>query len=423
MTTYELGLKRVADALSAITRDRTLFNLSQQRRLRVEPGRIKEADRLLAKSQNPKYAGRIKDPSDVFDVITDVAATRVTCNTVRDVQAITRAVQNSATLPPPAGISKEKVSEDYIEQPKPSGYRAVHLLVEVDVPQGSKYVPVVCEIQIRTLLQHSWGELTHEDTFKPGVRVPQLVTSLSKRLATALAVLDEIAQDLRDELEKIEVGTTSQYPLDETAADGRATRPVPKPRVSIDMLREVFEEVIGRTMNLTSSEEEAIQKSFSLAGLTDRSHVLNSLIAASKATREAFVLHPVQLSDSDMLSAASKYSEHEDRAVANEVSRLAAVKEERISSLQEFEDTYAPGEVFIGTLVRVASRYALVQLSTGETAVLSVRHLEQGKPTRVDLEDVISPGESIRVEVVNVSPQEHRIEVRPVTDILGRRES
>src|SRR5262249_47864668 len=69
--------------------------------------------------------------------------------------------------------------------------------------------PVRCEIQVRTLLQHAWGELTHEDTYKPGVKVPELIKVLSKRLATTLAVLDEIAQDLRNELVKSE-GTESQ---------------------------------------------------------------------------------------------------------------------------------------------------------------------------------------------------------------------
>jgi hypothetical protein len=320
-------------------------------------------------------------------------------------------------------MDEEKVWEDYIEVPKPSGYRAVHLLVEVDVPQGSHFVAVVCEIQIRTLLQHSWGELTHEDTFKPGVQVPRLVTSLSKRLATALAVLDEIAQDLRDELEKIEIDAASQYALDEGPTEDRAARPVPKPILSIDTLRDVFEEVVGRAMNLSAPEEEMIQKSFSSARLTNRAVVREALMAASKAMRDSYLEHPVQLNDLDMLYSAVKYADDEACAVVDEVVRLAEVKEQKIDSLHQFEDTYSSGEVFMGTLVRVAPRYTLVQLSTGDTAILSARHLEQGNAARVDLEDYVSPGDSIRVEVVNINPQEGRIEVRPVTDILGRRES
>jgi hypothetical protein len=60
---------------------------------------------------------------------------------------------------------------------------------------------VTCEIQLRTLLQDSWGELTHEDTYKPGSKVPALVTTLARRMADLLATLDEIAEDLRGELD------------------------------------------------------------------------------------------------------------------------------------------------------------------------------------------------------------------------------
>jgi hypothetical protein len=58
------------------------------------------------------------------------------------------------------------------------------------------------------------------------VKVPELVKVLSKRLATALAVLDEIAQDLRGELDKVERLETQARPAAEIAdrerRDGRA---------------------------------------------------------------------------------------------------------------------------------------------------------------------------------------------------------
>ena len=63
---------------------------------------------------------------------------------------------------------------------------------------------MICELQIRTLLQDSWGELTHEDTYKPGSQLPPLVETLSKRMASLMATLDEIAQDLRDEMDRLE---------------------------------------------------------------------------------------------------------------------------------------------------------------------------------------------------------------------------
>ena len=93
---------------------------------------------------------------------------------------------------------------DYIRDDiKPSGYRAYHmnLITPVGNP-GVGWELVRCELQIRTLLQDSWGELTHEDTYKPGGESSEFVETLSRRMAEVLAVMDDLAQDLRAELDR-----------------------------------------------------------------------------------------------------------------------------------------------------------------------------------------------------------------------------
>ena len=74
---------------------------------------------------------------------------------------------------------------------------------------------VTCELQVRTLLQDSWGELTHEDSYSKAGELPPLVEILSKRMADLLATLDDIAEDLRSELDRI----------DEAAVDGTDDQP------------------------------------------------------------------------------------------------------------------------------------------------------------------------------------------------------
>jgi hypothetical protein len=130
------------------------------------------------------------------------------------------------------------------------------------VPQATKRHPVVCELQIRTLLQDSWGELTHEDTYKPGADVPSLVTNLSKRMADLMAVLDDIAEDLRSQLDTLaedsltEKGTIPEDQPTEEVGDGATdpareaaevylrdqvdalTRPIPLPTLAWELQRE-----------------------------------------------------------------------------------------------------------------------------------------------------------------------------------------
>ena len=80
---------------------------------------------------------------------------------------------------------------------------------------------------MRTLLQDSWGELTHEDTYSKAGESPPLVEVLSTRMADLLATLDDIAEDLRNELDRIDEAIVAETAgqVDEPADDELAVGP------------------------------------------------------------------------------------------------------------------------------------------------------------------------------------------------------
>ena len=47
--------------------------------------------------------------------------------------------------------------KDYIESPKESGYRGVHLVYRYRSPRNETYNGLLIEIQLRTRLQHAWA--------------------------------------------------------------------------------------------------------------------------------------------------------------------------------------------------------------------------------------------------------------------------
>lgn len=393
---YTMALSRTCDALQSLTRDKKLFTVSEQRRVRVEQGRIKDANRLLVKAQSERYDGQLHSPEDIFKVITDIAGTRVTCNTIEDVRRFESALIGAQHLQLLSTVESRKSHEDYIVAPKPSGYRALHFLVEMPVPHGADTVSIPCEIQIRTLLQHAWGELTHEDTFKPEVRVPPLVSSLSKRLATALAVLDEIAQDLRDELNKIEKESVAEA-VQATAA------PKPKPKLQTSRIREIFLAVTGRELVL----DEALLRDALASVQMPESELRQRIVEADRDARAIFDEQGVLLGDADLLRAAC--NPEGSRLRLDALVREQVAKEEADAV---FLTQFAQGAVLLGTLIRVANRYAIVQFQDGGQGILSARHYEEGR-TRVNLQDVLQPGETVRVEVVNADLGTRRVEVRP----------
>lgn len=143
-------------------------------------------------------------------IIQDLIGARVVCWFVDDCEGIMSLISSSRHM----NVKNEL--ENYIANPKPSGYRAIHLLAEVGYDSvqreeddvAIKSVDMVCEIQIRTRLQDAWGDMTHEFYYKvknAGVdnRVcERILSEISDRLANedkALLTLREAYQALADD--------------------------------------------------------------------------------------------------------------------------------------------------------------------------------------------------------------------------------
>jgi putative GTP pyrophosphokinase len=56
--------------------------------------------------------------------------------------------------------------KDYIAEPKPNGYRSLHMLVRVPVYFMNKKQMVPVELQLRTLAMDLWASLEHDIQYK-----------------------------------------------------------------------------------------------------------------------------------------------------------------------------------------------------------------------------------------------------------------
>jgi len=172
-------------------------------RFRIATSRVKTAQRTFAKLNREKYINQITSYDDVPTLLDDLVGLRLICNNLSDITTFQEIV---GELPIESGGSPSLAVEDdshrdYFTSPKPSGYRAYHVNLVVPIPQMSSNRRVRVEVQARTLLQDGWGELTHEDTYKPGSTVPEWIVGMSLRMAELLAAVDNIAQDLRTGLD------------------------------------------------------------------------------------------------------------------------------------------------------------------------------------------------------------------------------
>ena len=71
-----------------------------------------------------------------------------TVNTVRKLERVYRTARFTHTL---------ASSKNYIDKPKPDGYRGVHLIYRYKNPLAPEYDGLNLELQIRSRLQHAWA--------------------------------------------------------------------------------------------------------------------------------------------------------------------------------------------------------------------------------------------------------------------------
>jgi len=181
-------------------------------RIRNISGRVKSKRRTWRKLTQPHFDGEVASVEDIPGEVYDLIGLRITCTNVRDIDMVQGALES---LPRRRGrrgaLWLDADSErDYVLEPKDSGYRAWHVNLGLTIEHDGQWAPVTCELQVRTLLQDSWGELTHEDTYSKDGELPPLVEVLSKRMSDLFAILDDIAEDLRTELDRIDEAAVAE---------------------------------------------------------------------------------------------------------------------------------------------------------------------------------------------------------------------
>ena len=84
------------------------------------------------------------------------------------------------------------------------GYKSVHFLVRLaprrlSLPEYSRYRGLVCELQIRTVLQHAWAEIEHDIQYKTASTIPSQIRKRFTALAGLLEIADREFQAIQDE--------------------------------------------------------------------------------------------------------------------------------------------------------------------------------------------------------------------------------
>ena len=99
-----------------------------------------------------------------------------------------------------AGIRVIQV-KDYIINPKPNGYRSLHLILEVPIFLSNEKKNMKVEVQFRTIAMDFWASLEHKLKYKKNIENAEEISKELQRCAEASSKLDLRMQALRDRIE------------------------------------------------------------------------------------------------------------------------------------------------------------------------------------------------------------------------------
>lgn len=174
-------LEQIGRILSALTTDEECAPAEHVR------SRIKRAQSTKNKLVLQGYP---TDAGTALGVLSDVVGVRVVTHFVGDVYEIVTRLQ---AVP---GWEVLKV-KDYISNPKPNGYRSLHVIVKL--PFAHADIPFLAvEVQLRTIAMDCWASLEHQMKYKKHIENVQLIEAELKRCADEMASTDLSMQTLRE---------------------------------------------------------------------------------------------------------------------------------------------------------------------------------------------------------------------------------
>lgn len=153
-------------------------------------GHMKDPQSLVGKIKKKNLAPNV---DAVKNNIFDIAGLRVITNYIDDIYTVEKLLSQQDDIE----VIKRK---DYIENPKDSGYRSLHLVVKVPVFKAREVESIPVEIQIRTIGMDMWASLEHELRYKTDVdRAEEFADNLVHN-ANALFAIEQNFQDIHHEL-------------------------------------------------------------------------------------------------------------------------------------------------------------------------------------------------------------------------------
>ena len=185
MSYYKCAIMEIETKFNVLNEE---FSLSFDRQpISSIKTRLKSPVRICEKMLSHNYPMSVES---IEKNLNDIAGIRVICSFIDDVYMLSDAFKKQDDI-------EVLQVKDYIANPKPNGYRSLHLIVAVPIFLQDEKRIMKAEVQLRTIAMDSWASLEHQLRYKKVPDFDSDMTAEMKHCADLSAELDARMDSLR----------------------------------------------------------------------------------------------------------------------------------------------------------------------------------------------------------------------------------
>ena len=191
MAYYKCALMEIEKKFRVLNEE---FSLEHDRNpIEAIKTRLKSPDSIIEKMHRKNISFSMEA---IENNLFDIAGIRVICSFPDDIYFLADCLLEQDDV-----FLVEK--KDYIANPKPNGYRSLHLIVETPIFLEHNKKMMKVEVQLRTMAMDFWASLEHKLKYKKDIEFEQLTQDL-KECADASAELDLKMNHIRKQIEQLQ---------------------------------------------------------------------------------------------------------------------------------------------------------------------------------------------------------------------------
>ena len=188
---YDAAIREVCTKLEILDREFKLLYASNP--IHHIDSRLKSPRSIMEKLERKGWPATVESAEAH---LMDIAGVRIICNYIDDIYRMANLLIRQQDIE----LVEQK---DYIKNPKPNGYRSLHLVIRVPVFLSSHTELVPVEVQIRTIAMDFWASLEHQLRYKSDVEATAALQRRLKQCAEQSARLDIEMQSIYREMRRL----------------------------------------------------------------------------------------------------------------------------------------------------------------------------------------------------------------------------